>query len=153
MNAHTLFSWTDAADTRRCGRWAVAYALSALLACAGLAGCSEPDDSTRGADSVRNAPTDCAPGRAFAPLLAPRAVLDSGIAGGCVACLVNNADAVVDAGEGVKHSDSVKVSLPRAGWAYVVSLMSAHESKATPEIREALAAMRAVVQKKKGWFS
>lgn len=96
MNVHTPFSTTDPANAYRRARRALSCTLAVLL-CAGLAACSDPDDSTHGASSVQNAPEACAPGRAFAPLLAPRAVVDSGIAGGCVACRVVDPDAVVDA--------------------------------------------------------
>lgn len=105
------------APARGRGRSVIGYALAALLTGAGLAACSDPDDSTHGAGSVMGAPEACAPGNAFAPLQAPRAVLDSGIAGGCVACRVVNADAVVDADP--ESFATLQVGVGLAGSAFI----------------------------------
>lgn len=118
MTAHTPFSLTDAANLRALG-----CALALLLTGAGLAACSDPDDSTHGAGSVMDAPEACAPGNAFAPLLAPRAVLDSGIAGGCVACRVVDPDAVVDADP--ENFATLQVGVGLAGTAFISVLDSA----------------------------
>jgi hypothetical protein len=123
MNTHTSSSLNDGADARRCGRRALGYALAALLTGAGLVACSDPDDSTHGAGSVTSVPEACAPGRAFAPLLAPRAVLDSGIAGGCIACRVVNPDAVVDADP--ENFATLQVGLGLVGTAFISVLDSA----------------------------
>ncbi len=95
MNVSTPLSVMKPA--RKSARRVIGYTLAAVLAGASLSACSDPADSTHGAGSVMSAPEACAPGNAFAPLQAPRAVLDSGISGGCVACRVVDAEAVVDA--------------------------------------------------------
>jgi hypothetical protein len=124
MNAHIPSSVTGPADGR--GRSVFGYALAALLTGAGLAACSDPDDSTHGAGSVIDAPEACAPGGAFAPLLAPRAVLDSGIAGGCVACRVVDPHAVVDTDP--QNFATLQVGIGLAGTAFISVFDSARVS-------------------------
>lgn len=69
-----------------------------LTAVALLAGCSNPDDPNHGSSAgFASAPQQCAPGNAFEPLRAPRAVLETGIGGLCLTCSVLDAEAVTDA--------------------------------------------------------
>lgn len=96
------------------------YALAALLISAGLAACSDPADSTGGSTPIVNAPDACA------PLRAPRAVLDFGIAGGCVACRVVNAEAVVDADP--ENFATLQVGIGVAGSAFISVFDSARVS-------------------------
>lgn len=126
MNASIPLNMTGPA--RRRARSLIGCALTVLLTGAGLSACGDPDDSTHGAGSVMDAPEACAPGNAFAPLRAPRAVLDSGIAGGCIACTVVNAEAVVD--EDPQNFATLQVGLGLAGSAFVSVFDSAGVSPA-----------------------
>lgn len=91
----------------------------ALLALVGgtLAGCGNPDDPTHGSRGSQTAPGACAPGAAFAPLLAPRAVIDTGISGGCIACTVTDAEAVVD--EDLQNFATMQVGVGLVGSAFI----------------------------------
>lgn len=122
MNASILLSATGWMR----GRSLVGYTLAALLTGAGLIACSDPDDSTHGADSVMDAPEACAPGNTFAPLRAPRAVLDFGIAGGCIGCRVVDAEAVVD--EDPANFATLQVGLGLVGSAFISVFDSARVS-------------------------
>ena len=120
MNASISFNVMDPAGGRRS---MFTYALAALLIGAGLAACGDPDDSTGGPGPIVNAPQACAPGNPFAPLQAPRAVLDFGIAGGCAACRVLNAEAVVDADR--ENFATLQVGVGLAGSAFITVFDSA----------------------------
>ncbi|WP_370305071.1 hypothetical protein [Sinimarinibacterium flocculans] len=88
--------------------------MTALLA----AGCSDPDDPNHGSSpGFSSAPEQCAPGNAFEPLRAPRAVLEEGISGLCLLCSVFDAEAVVDADPASFATLNVPLSV--AGTAYV----------------------------------
>ena len=94
----------------------VGIAILALLGSV-LPGCSNPDDPTHGSGGVQTAPEACAPGAAFAPLLSPRAVIDSGTAGGCVGCAVTDPEAVVD--EDQQNFATMQVGLGLVGSAFI----------------------------------
>ncbi|MDT0496211.1 hypothetical protein RM530_02365 [Algiphilus sp. W345] len=104
----------------------------ALALSAALAGCgNNPDDPTHGSTSI-SAPESCAPGRQFAPLLAPRAVVESGIAGGCVGCRVVDANAVVD--QDLQNHATMQVGLGLAGTAFVSVFDSARVNPAGAQV-------------------
>lgn len=68
-----------------------------LLAAALALGCTDPDSPNGGGSTgFARAPEQCAPGNAFEPLRAPRAVLETGISGVCALCSVIDAEAAVD---------------------------------------------------------
>lgn len=97
--------------------WRSVSLVAAILG-ASLAGCSDPDSPNGGAGSgFASAPEQCAPGNAYEPLQAPRALLESGIAGVCVLCSVMDAEAVVDEDPATAATLNVPVAL--AGTAYV----------------------------------
>ena len=88
------------------------------MAVALAGGCSDPDDPNRGSSSgFANAPEHCAPGNAFEPLRAPRAVMETGIGGLCVLCSVFDAEAAIDADPANFATLNVPVSV--AGTAYL----------------------------------
>ena len=78
--------------------WRLTGAAGLVAVVALAAGCSDPDSPNgRGGGGFATAPQQCAPGNAFEPLRAPRAVLETGIAGVCAGCSVIDAEAAVDA--------------------------------------------------------
>lgn len=88
------------------------------MAVALAGGCSDPDDPNRGSSSgFANAPEQCAPGNAFEPLRAPRALIEKGISGLCVLCSVLDAEAVTDADPA--NFATLNVPLSVAGTAYL----------------------------------
>lgn len=89
-----------------------------LLAAALAAGCSDPDSPNGGGSAgFASAPEQCAPGNAFEPLRAPRALIEKGISGLCVLCSVLDAEAVTDADPA--NFATLNVPLSVAGTAYL----------------------------------
>lgn len=89
-----------------------------LVAAALAAGCSDPDDPNHGnSPGFASAPEQCAPGNAFEPLRAPRAVLESGIGGICLGCSVIDAEAAID--EDPANFATLNVPISVAGTAYL----------------------------------
>ena len=89
-----------------------------LVAVALVAGCSDPDDPNHGSSSgFASAPEQCAPGNAFEPLRAPRAVLETGIGGVCATCSVADAETVIDADPA--NFATLNVPLSAAGTVYL----------------------------------
>jgi hypothetical protein len=68
-----------------------------LLVATLAAGCADPDSPNGGGSAgFAGAPEQCAPGNAFEPLRAPRALVETGISGVCATCSVFDAEAAVD---------------------------------------------------------
>lgn len=89
-----------------------------LLAVALAAGCSDPDSPNGGGSAgFTSAPEQCAPGNAFEPLRAPRAVLETGISGLCVLCFVFDPEAAID--EDPANFATLNVPISVAGTAYL----------------------------------
>lgn len=89
-----------------------------LLAVVLAAGCSDPDDPNHGSSpGFANAPEQCAPGGAFEPLRAPRALLESGISGLCLLCSVMDAEAAID--DDPTNFATLNVPVSVAGTAYL----------------------------------
>lgn len=97
--------------------WRVAGLAVAIVA-ASLTGCSDPDSPNGGGSAgFSSAPEQCAPGNTFEPLRAPRATLETGIAGACALCSVMDAEAVID--EDPNSAATLNVPAAVAGTVFV----------------------------------